>query len=258
MGTSHLFHPLEPRRFLDAGELDTTFGAGGHTELPFAGEFGLHDFDAVPGGQLIVTARTYDGPDGPSEERDPDAYNIRLWRLAPDGSRDEDFGADPTGEIVLHVSPTVAEDQGWGIVPASTNTAVYADGSFLVQIGNLLYKYNPHGRPDRSFGKNGRAIAHAFNRDKAMAAAVDLEGRIYVAGAHEDGWMAIARLGANGKPDLSFGDGGVMRFDGVRPELEGFRTFAAERIADGSIMVNVIARGTAETGEFFHPTYDGF
>jgi uncharacterized delta-60 repeat protein len=90
-------------------------------------------------------------------------------------------------------------------------------GQILVAANNLLLRYLPSGRIDRTFGDNGAlplktAEGHPF---ELSALTVDPDGRIVVAGTAatplEGGGTtsraAVLRLDANGAPDPTFGGG---------------------------------------------------
>ena len=243
--------PLEPRRFLNAGQLDTTFGDAGHTELSLPGIPNITpiDFDVDSNGHAVVTALTVTG-----NTDDPDAYDIRLWRLRPDGSRDARFGSQGDGSMTLHVSPTLFNPDAFGSerVPR-IHTHVTADDGLLIQIGNLLYKFHANGRPDQSFGRRGRAIARGFEPFGVMDATADALGRVIVIGRGEgDGILRLERLATNGKPDLDFGALAARRpIPGSKPT-----EMIAQTLPDGSILAGGIAEGTNERGEFSSAAYD--
>jgi len=111
--------PLEARRFLNAGELDTTFGDAGHVELAPAQASAVLplDLDVDSTGHAIVTAETLAAD---RVVQDPEGYDLHLWRLRPDGSRDTHFGASGDGLLTLHVPPSVFDTRNHPIVPPRT------------------------------------------------------------------------------------------------------------------------------------------
>src|SRR5205823_2686476 len=71
------------------------------------------------------------------------------------------------------------------------------------------------GALDPTFGTSGRAVvAFGVNDDKAYAMATDAAGRVLIAGSYAvpAGGLnfAVARLNADGTPDLGFGNSGKV------------------------------------------------
>jgi len=119
--------------------------------------------------------------------------------------------------------------------PSATSelaTAVGADGSLFLGVGNTVERLDPNGQFDRAFGQDGAVKVTAPSGDsfEIAALAVDSQGRVVVAGTslHESdrrplstiyGFEAyertptaarIARLLPNGEPDPGFGEGGAL------------------------------------------------
>ena len=95
-------------------------------------------------------------------------------------------------------------------------------GGFLVAGNELIVRYTPRGRLDRSFAKEGLLRAESVEGEALEIAglAVDPRGRIVVAGTAA-GRTAILRFSPNGDPDLGFGegDGAVITDFGLPPPL---------------------------------------
>jgi uncharacterized delta-60 repeat protein len=108
--------------------------------------------------------------------------------------------------------------------------AIQADGK-LIEVGTVsnatsattdfaIARFNNDGTPDSSFG-NGGTVMTDFNstNDSGTAVALQLDGRILVAGSTREGVnnqsfdIALARYNANGSLDSSFGVGGKVRTD---------------------------------------------
>jgi uncharacterized delta-60 repeat protein len=90
------------------------------------------------------------------------------------------------------------------------------DGKIVVAAGTALVEYLRNGRPDRSFGEEGRVtVAPAPGGITELAGVkVDSRGRILVAGTvSRSPWSAsgfVSRYFADGRPDPSFGNGGTV------------------------------------------------
>jgi uncharacterized delta-60 repeat protein len=82
----------------------------------------------------------------------------------------------------------------------------------------MMLRVFPDGRSDPSFGKRGFAISSVAPQSGEAASPTDLAllpgGRILLSG-NIDGkrrhYVALARYRPDGRPDRSFGDGGVVR-----------------------------------------------
>jgi uncharacterized delta-60 repeat protein len=79
-----------------------------------------------------------------------------------------------------------------------------------------LAKYQPNGDPDLSFGHGGKAMYHLRFIHAIGAITLDPRGRIVAAGQDTVNRWGLARFGADGGLDRSFGDGGKVttRFPG--------------------------------------------
>jgi uncharacterized delta-60 repeat protein len=122
-----------------------------------------------------------------------------------------------------------------GSIPWSTNppaTAVAADGSLLLGIGETVERLDPDGHLDQAFGKDGEVKLSPPSGDsfEISGLAVDSQGRVVAVGtsSHDSeqrppssvyGFEAaeltpkaarIVRLLPDGSPDPAFGEGGVV------------------------------------------------
>ncbi|HUQ72085.1 MAG TPA: Ig-like domain-containing protein [Planctomycetaceae bacterium] len=121
------------------------------------------------------------------------------------------------------------------------SVALQPDGKLLVagpyggsfgQVGVARYKIN--GEPDTSFSQAGLVFAPGLNLGQLrVRIAIQADGKVLVAAnAGED--FGLARLNANGTPDISFGGG-----DGfATADLGGFEYFRGMAVqADGKIVL---------------------
>ena len=112
-------------------------------------------------------------------------------------------------------------------------------------------RFETSGRPDPDFGVNGsgRALSEVGDAnitDYATAVAIQPDGKIVAVGVADGGThIVLSRYEHDGRPDASFGDGGVATrpLDGI---LHDIGTDVAVQ-ADGRILVSVT------TVEFFSP-----
>ena len=95
----------------------------------------------------------------------------------------------------------------------------YSPGPAGKLYAHFLYRFDLHGRPDRTFGDHGRLLVGAPGRAVAVdQVALQPDGRILVVGAVRDGpWrLFVTRYTATGKPDATFGRSGT-RFRSLGP-----------------------------------------
>jgi uncharacterized delta-60 repeat protein len=100
-------------------------------------------------------------------------------------------------------------------------------------------RYDHRGRPDRSFGAEGKALVEIGANGEVNAAVLQPDGRIVVAGfagppGRRD--FLIVRLNPDGTPDSRFGDGGKVLTDlGGNDEATGVGLQADGRIVVAGI-----------------------
>jgi uncharacterized delta-60 repeat protein len=201
-------------RYNRDGSLDTSFAGDGSQVTTPPPDYG-GSFNAVarqPDGKLVAAGyiSRADYSDGV-----PDGYADVLARYRPDGSLDPDFA----GGGFMKTTP---EEAGFG---GASAIALQPDGKILVTtpVGEAgarrgVKRYTARGEPDTSFSGDGVTTA-ALPADMfahAYGIALQADGKIVVAG---DSWprdaawwpgISVARYLANGSPDPSFGDGGVI------------------------------------------------
>lgn len=120
-----------------------------------------------------------------------------------------------------------------GIVLAGTrNDSVQKDIQIL--------KYLPDGKKDQSFGDHGTVIyaGAAGKDDYAFGVTHDAEGNILVAGREHNGHdpdILLLRYTADGKPDKTFGQNGVVRYSGPGNGTDSARGVVVEQ--DGRILI---------------------
>lgn len=128
---------------------------------------------------------------------------------APDGLLDPTFGTG--GKTTSKIGPkwstasAVAVQPDGKIVVAGTS-----DGAFGGDIA--VARYDGSGVLDPAFGTGGQVITPISNtNDAASAVAVQPDGKIVVIGrVNNSNDVAVVRYSAAGKPDPTFGSGGVV------------------------------------------------
>src|SRR5262245_4335393 len=197
-------------RLDSTGALDPTFGSGGVVSLPAGIQAIAHAIAIQPTDNKILVAG--------GVVADPDLdYDFRIVRLLndglSDGQLDTTFG---TGGVV--VTPAA------GTVGA-TSVVVQPDGKILAGGDGrphllsrsrnrdfVVHRYLADGSPDTGFGEGGRAAISMGRRyDLVRSLLLQPAGAVLAAGysfAGRSGRFALARLGADGTLDPTFGRAG--------------------------------------------------
>jgi len=209
-----------------AGDLDTTFGAGGKVTT----QIGSSKSEALAialqtDGKFVAAGYSFNGAN----------TDFALARYNSNGSLDAGFGTG--GKVTTDIGN--ADN-------ASLALAIQPDGKFVAAGSSFngadddfaLVRYNSNGTLDDTFGTGG-IVATNFNNsfETIDAIAVQTDGKIVAAGYRFNGsffHFALARYNSNGTLDETFGTGGK-----VTTEFTGFDDLA-RAIAlqtDGKIIV---------------------
>jgi uncharacterized delta-60 repeat protein len=227
-------------RYMSNGTPDPSFGSGGSVTTPTGGD--AHALALQPDGKIIVAGGSHEGSQ----------TLFALVRYQGNGSLDPSFGV---GGIVT---------TGFRSLDGATPVLLQGDGKIVVvgaggtqRSGFALARFTPNGSLDSSFGSGGKVRTN-FGSGSAVptAAALQRDRKIVVVG-----WMfkyprwdfALARYGANGSLDPSFGTGGkvttsfrkLARTPRNRSHQDTARAVAIQR--DGKIVV----AGTGEVPPVF-------
>jgi uncharacterized delta-60 repeat protein len=151
--------------------------------------------------------------------------------------------------------------------PGSKNAVVIQPDGKIVVAGALgadfsVVRYLTDGSPDLSFDFDGRATASFANGAGANAAALQLDGKIVVAGIADnpnvvvEGWsvhssdFALARFNLDGSLDPTFGSGGMVTTS-FSPYGNGAWGVAIQ--VDSLLGVKIVAVGYADRVELASP-----
>jgi uncharacterized delta-60 repeat protein len=182
------------------GALDPTFGSGGYVITDFQNgqsDDSLHGMTLQADGKIVAV--------GFSDRHSGEDFAVA--RYLPDGSLDTSFGAAGTGLVRTD----------FGGADAAFSVAVQPNGRILVAgLGSAaglgadfaLARYRPNGRPDRSFGVNGKVLTDLGGGDVVNALLVEPDGKIVAVGAGS-GEFGVARYLPDGALDTSFGPAGT-------------------------------------------------
>ncbi|HEX5052697.1 MAG TPA: hypothetical protein VFZ65_13050 [Planctomycetota bacterium] len=243
------------------GTLDPSFGTGGLSLLPQAGQI----WDVAVQADDKVVAAGHDTGGG------------FVVRLDADGNLDPTFGIGGRVELFLgHCYDVAVDGSGNILVAGSAPHGPHSD--FAVA------RLTPAGLLDPGFGASGSVVVHMSTANKggseAKALQLQADGKILLAGhvmkknSGSDTDYGIARLLANGSLDPTFGSGGVVRHDvgtadnvwpramAIQPDgrivLGGAPVFSA---ISGWTLTRYLASGAVDTsfgsGGAFTPTFAG-
>ncbi len=213
------------------GSLDSTFGKGGvatyrsQTKENKDLGFGVMlQSDA----RIVVVGSTHNGK----------TYEPMILRYNSDGSLDSSFGK---GGVVTYKG--LSDADGWGRA-----VAIQPDGK-IVMVGVsyttkkcdvVTVRYNADGSLDKGFGEGGVALSTCppGGRDWGRSIAIQPDGKIIVAGntrLRENTNILLLRYNANGKPDTTFGMGGIASYQSMAKK--GNWGQAVALLPDGKIVI---------------------
>ncbi|MDX6699159.1 MAG: hypothetical protein QOE65_2556 [Solirubrobacteraceae bacterium] len=224
-------------RLRSDGRPDAAFGIGGtvSTRVPAT-------FESTPiareldDGAILVVGRS--------------RSDLLLIRISPAGALDTAFGSGGQRRVGLPASagwPVFVDGDGGVLVP---RTLTGADG----RRGMAVTRLRSDGAADDAFGTAGTAAAPEAQggvSTDASAVVRDLAGRVLVAGVADapnpgaPPRVAVARLGADGRPDQAWAHGALALQDHPSPRAE--RLLVAALGADS-------AGGAAVSGAYGEPS----
>ncbi len=188
------------------GDLDLSFGSGGIVVTPITNAPNLYErpkaIQVQPDGKIVVCGEVnYD--DGET------GYEVStfLARYHPNGTLDASFGAG--GKVIFNSSSHV----GFNMALQPDGKIITVGYTFPGNLSFAVYRFNPNGTLDSSFGTGGRVFPQV--RGGAQDVAVQPDGKIIVVGngnafTTNDNDFAVVRLNPNGSLDNSFGAGGIV------------------------------------------------
>ena len=145
---------------------------------------------------------------------------------------DHSFGSD--GRVTTSISPGGDTVHAIAVQPDGKILAVGSSGS---KAEWALARYDADGSLDSTFGEGGIITTDiTSNEDEAFAVAIQIDGKIVVAGAADTyARFALARYNTDGTLDQTFGTGGEVTTDFTSGHSDFARNVAIQ--ADGKIVV---------------------
>jgi len=193
------------------GTLDVSFGVGGGLRTNFGGTYDWAFATAIqPDGRILAA--------GVSDAKG--TYDFALARYTSTHDLDPSFGHN--GVVLTDFGHSY--DWAYALALQPDGRIVVAGVSDVSGSKDFaLARYNPDGTPDFGFGKNGRTTLglRSLTTDIIHGIVIQPDGKIVAAGVtYEDvvtlrphGDFMVARFQPDGRPDLSFGVGGVTTTD---------------------------------------------
>ena len=213
------------------GSLDSTFGKGGvatyrsQTKENKDLSFGVMlQSDA----RIVVVGSTHNGKN----------YEPMILRYNSDGSLDSSFGKEG---VVTYKGLSDANVWGRAVAIQPDGRIVMVGVSYTTKKCDVLtVRYNADGSLDKGFGEGGVAPSSCppGGRDWGRSIAIQPDGKIIVAGntrLGENTNILLLRYNANGKPDTTFGMGGIASYQSMAKK--GNWGQAVALLPDGKIVI---------------------
>lgn len=230
------YEELVVSRFTAEGYPDQSFGSGGTVRYGEGHNSRGLGLDLQADGKILATGYTYNG-----SHRD-----LLLLRYTTNGTPDLMFGR---GGIVTFSSHDSATNIGFAVTcEADGGIMVAGEGSNGTHQDVLVLHYTPEGTLDVRFGTGGVVTYGGTGRDRGFDATVQKDGKIVVTGAtivDQQDDLLLLRLNPDGKPDPTFGKGGVVTFAAEGDNLDYGNYVAVQD--DGKIVVS----GASVVGKAF-------
>jgi uncharacterized delta-60 repeat protein len=224
-------------RFGTDGKLDKTFGTNGVTRVDLSDGVQVpssptattstvrgdqvYGLSIRPDGRTLITA-SY-GVDSSTNTTRADS-DLAVVQLKTDGTPDATFG-NVVGKpgVALARTPGVSESVRQGYVSANGD---FTTSAYATPTGEgtrpYIYRFKSNGTLDTTFGTAGVAsnpVPSTATRAEAYGV-VESGGKLYVAGygaraaTSSNTDATITRYNQDGSPDTSFGEGGIVFYDG--------------------------------------------
>ena len=213
------------------GSLDNTFGKGGvvtyrsQTKENKDLSFGVMlQSDA----RIVAVGSTHNGKN----------YEPMILRYNSDGSLDSSFGK---GGVVTYKGLSNANGWGRAIAIQHDGRIVMVGVSYTTkQCDVVTVRYNADGSLDKGFGEGGVAPSSCppGGRDWGRSLTIQPDGKIIVAGntrLRENTNILLLRYTANGKPDTTFGIGGIVSHQSIVKEGNWGQSVAL--LPDGKFLI---------------------
>ena len=229
-------------RFTASGDLDRRFGVNGQATADFGSGDAFDGASDYPSAVLVQNDQRIVAIGTATVCGMCDLAHFALARFTTAGRLDPAFGKGGIVETQFGMDYSTAMDGA--IQP---DGKIVAAGYWDDAAGAALARYLPSGRPDPTFGTNGRVRGIDA---MVETVAIQRDGKILVAGWRRSGSdpdntdAVVARYTKRGALDRGFGSGGMTVIGFAATGRDEVRTLALQR--DGKIVV----AGTSGRGDF--------
>jgi uncharacterized delta-60 repeat protein len=223
-------------KFTAAGMSDTTFGTFGVVNATFAGEGSPEAISVGQDNSIFIGGTVGIGDQG-------------FAHILPTAVPDPAFGLP--GRQLVSASSVNAFDIA-NAVAFSGDKTIVAGGLTIDSVEHFgVAQFNSDGSLDTTFGNNNNGQVILFgddNQEILNAIAVQIDGKIVVAGSGHNGDFEIFRLNPDGSMDSSFGDGGEVTYDfSDNGEFDNATSIVIQ--SDGDIVVGGSTKANADDGD---------
>jgi uncharacterized delta-60 repeat protein len=195
------------------GSPDPSFGSNGiYTYDGGNGYDAIVDLLVQPDGSIVMCGSTSNGTDN----------DLMVMRLNENGAPDATFGSNGVATCqggVSHESGLRLTEQDDGKILVTGTSHNGSDYDVLVA------RFNTNGTLDTSFGTGGIAVYDGGDYDRGYGIGVNSDGKIQVTGVRTkpdqnitDYDIPVICFDSNGVLDTSFGDNGLVLYDGALRE----------------------------------------
>ncbi|MEO6036870.1 MAG: hypothetical protein ABIQ93_00570, partial [Saprospiraceae bacterium] len=235
---------LEVARLHPDGMLDDSFGNAGRLLIPVNGYHALAgQIRKYANGDFLIMATL--------TSFDVVSHAIALIRFTADGNIDPTFGPDGTGILVKPIDMDWPFPAWWqAIFRIAPDGKIVVAGTYMDKF--CVYRYNPDGSDDTTFGINGHTVIPVQAHAGAYDMAVQPDGKILTVGVstpqNTTYYITLTRQNTDGTLDSSFANDGIVTY--LKDGSGGAYRVALQE--DGKAVVICAAASGMLVGRFLH------
>jgi uncharacterized delta-60 repeat protein len=217
------------------GSVDPTFGVDGSVSIrPFDGNAAFNGVLELPGGDLLAFGYG-DRLAGPDDGR----YAV-VARITSDGDPVPSWG----DHGIATFTDEVDGDYGSYLSASATAVVPQPDGGVLVFDGRSVWRLDPDGVLDATFGSHGPGRIMIGHPAALPDGGFVVTGRTWIEGVGYE--VSVRRYLPDATIDPSFGDGGEVAFGAVHADDNG-EAIALD--ADGDVLIGGRTTGHGTSGD---------
>ena len=199
-------------RYMPNGSYDTTFGNQGKVVVPK--DVNCPRGRVLPNGDILVSMGV---------NAFASTYSLQVARFDSTGSLVTSWGTNgfATTPHFMHFSYF---DGAFSGMQSNGKLILAGDLENTDPLQHFVYRFNPDGKTDSTFGINGILQSNAANGERVLGMSIQQDNKILVCGRSQGGGPGyVARYTANGKLDSAFASNGKLEYG---PGFSGFDSFA--------------------------------